>query len=287
MPHETTPSTFWHYTDAHGLYGIVTSSLLRFGDANFLNDRTERVYGEKLLASVLAEEVANDASGATARAQHILGSRSWPDRLYVCSFSGTDESISQWQRYGADGAGYCIGFDPRKLDELFDEDGISRDVMLYDVDQQRQLIREAIHAGMRSLQRAEEKRRAGGGYMADALFADIDIEQAKLRLKNPYFHDEKEWRYFLRIIVEDDPDDDDEDLDAWTEHYSVRGAYVKPYLELPRAVPSASGKKLPIVRVICGPKLDGEFAAATTRRFLRTHGYRVPVESSALAEIWR
>jgi hypothetical protein len=124
-------SPLWHYTDVNGLWGITTSSQLRFGDARFLNDRTERTYGERLLEQVLEQEVASDPDRVVAKFRNLLRSLRWPDRLYVCSFSGTAESLSQWQRYGADGAGYCLGFDGALLDELLDHDQISRHDMLY------------------------------------------------------------------------------------------------------------------------------------------------------------
>ena len=99
----------WHYTDANGLLGILGTSQFRFGDVQFLNDATERTYGIRLLKRALTQY----AKGA-AFLETMIGSmtiNTWPYRVYACSFSGAGESISQWQRYGADGFGYCVGFD--------------------------------------------------------------------------------------------------------------------------------------------------------------------------------
>src|SRR2546423_4685399 len=120
MKEPPTPPTLWHYTDANGLFGITTSRQLRFGDARFLNDRTERTHGERVLEQVFAEEAERDDDDATRKFQELIRVMRSPDRLYIASFSATKESISQWQRYGADGAGYCIGFDSKRLDELLE-----------------------------------------------------------------------------------------------------------------------------------------------------------------------
>ena len=287
------PETLWHYTDANGLYGIISSSRLGFGDARFLNDRTERIYGEQLLDRVFDEVVAADSSGITQQFRELVRVLRLPDRLYVCSLSETKESISQWQRYGADGAGYCIGFSRRHLDDLLDEDQISREVMMYQEDAQMKLLREAVVSGLdqyRRVRGTEQEPRSG---YYEYLFTDMDIDAAVLQMKNPFFHDEQEWRYFFRSdededeVLDDETEtaDDDEAPDV-REQFAVRGAYVKPYVELPRARGDVA-ERLPVVGVVCGPKLDGDLAVPTVGRFLRSCGYRVPVEHSKLAEIWR
>src|SRR5205085_12081442 len=100
------PAALWHYTDVHGLMGIIESSRLRFGDAHFLNDRTERTYGLTVLKRVLDQSALSHA--AIEQIVRSLDPNINPLRLYLCAFSETTESISQWQRYGADGSGYCI-----------------------------------------------------------------------------------------------------------------------------------------------------------------------------------
>jgi len=277
------PPTLWHYTDAQGFLGIVTSSLLRFGDARFLNDRSERVYGERIISEVLSEEVTADTTGNTA-ACHTLLSATLPDRLFVCSFSETSEAISQWQRYGADGFGYCLGFDPRRLDDLFDEYDIFLKAMVYDVHEQRELARKAIRMQVA----AETKRKAANGFMSDVLFADTEIDHAKLLMKNPSFRDEKEWRCILRLLIQNEQGEaDGEQTGNLREEYCPRGSYIKPFLALPHHHQGAPRNKLPIVGVVCGPKLDGDLSIATARRFLRSHGYDVSVLRSELADVWR
>lgn len=105
------PTTLWHYTDVAGLSGILSSSTLHLGDARCLNDRTERSYGVTVVEQALKTAIAEgDETGLLARVDGYMDHDLSRTDLYLCSFSATSESLSQWQRYGADCRGYCIGF---------------------------------------------------------------------------------------------------------------------------------------------------------------------------------
>ena len=273
----------WHYTDANGLQGIVTSGQLRFGDARFLNDRTERTYGERLLERVLEEDFSAESGSLTTKFRELLQALREPYRLYVCSLSATTESISQWQRYGADGAGYCIGFDLRELDRLFDDESISRYAMVYEEAEQLELLRDAVRGSFEQYCRLEAKTGKRKPTYIDYLFADIDIDAALLRMKNPFFHDERESRYLFRT----DEERRSVSLLEPREQYVARGPYIKPFVQLPHRSPG-TGARLPIVRVVCGPRLEPDLAIPSLRRFLASVNYEaVHVDQSVLAEIWR
>jgi hypothetical protein len=282
------PDILWHYTDAPGLFGIVDSCRFRFGDAGFLNDRTERVYGKELIDKVFTEEIAaGDEDGLLGDLwKHVRLTLS-PDRLFVCSFSATKESISQWQRYGAGGVGYCLGFDAKRLDELFDSDAIHRVPMLYDEADQKEHLREKIRRGVEGYRQKAKSADPGdknqGINVYDAIFTAADVASVTLRLKNPFFGDEQEWRYF-HLIGEDELGDDDDSK----EEFAIRGDYVKPFICFPQERKRKSLVRLPITGVVCGPRLDVDVAKPTVERFLRSRGYSgITAERSALAAIWR
>jgi hypothetical protein len=101
-------------------------------------------------------------------------------------------------------------------------------------------------------------------------------------MKNPFFEDEQEWRFF-ETIEEDELDDSDSE-----EQFAVRSPYIKPFILLPRKLKRASLRMLPVASVVCGPRLDPDVAVPTIQRYLRSLGYPdVKVEMSALASIWR
>jgi Protein of unknown function (DUF2971) len=273
----------WHYTDASGLQGIVTTGQLRFGDARFLNDRTERVYGERLLERALEEVLSAESDTLTNKFRELLQVLREPYRLYVCSFSATTESISQWQRYGADGTGYCLGFDLRELDRLFDNESVSRYAMVYEEAEQLKILREAVRDSFEQYSRLEAKAGKRKATYIDYLFVGVDIDAALLRMKNPFFHDEKESRYLFRT----DEERRSVSLSEPREQYAARGPYIKPFVQLPHRN-AGTGVRLPIVRVVCGPRLEPDLAIPSLRRFLAAVDYEaVQVDQSVLAEIWR
>jgi hypothetical protein len=270
----------WHYTDAAGLFGILSSRQLRFGDARFLNDRTERVYGSEFVEGVLTELEANDASGMVREVRAELAFRKI-DRLYVCSFCETHNSMSQWQRYGADGYGYCIGFDAAQLDTALDPERAPRVAMIYDPAEQRQLVIEAATGAAEMYTDFTDAVGPQRDGVFVALPAPGDLTMVMLRLKNPDFRDEHEWRYFVEGY-------DWADDGAQEEDFAVRGAYIKPFIELPRKLKYHPLKPLPVTNVVCGPRLDGEIAVPAVERFLRSRGYEnITVEVSPLAKSWR
>jgi hypothetical protein len=99
----------WHYTDADGFHGIVTSHKLYLSDARFLNDRTERSYGTGVGLTVLERMQKSTASAALTAVQNELR-KPHATNLFICSFSERSESMSQWDRYADRGFGYCLGF---------------------------------------------------------------------------------------------------------------------------------------------------------------------------------
>ena len=278
------PKTLWHYTDAAGMYGIVTSSQLRFGDARLLNDRTEQIYAERLLQEVVREGSLPDKHGVIASALESIDSSQHPIRLYVCSFSETRESISQWQRYGADGAGYCIGFDVSELDALFGE-YLWRKRMRYQPGKQRELLRKKLRVASAVQEEwpTFDKSTLEFEFLIGAAKLGADLDDAMLQIKNPFFEDEREWRY---VLMKDARAQDGKPTSP--EQFTPRGVYVKPFIAIPPLKGTTAQTKLPVRNIVCGPKLNFEIAEPATKRFLASHGYkRVKVERSELVDIWR
>ena len=142
------PELLWHYTDANGTFGILESRQFRFGDAAFLNDRSERSYNYNVISDVCNDDHLH---GPPRRPHRLMNRLRWHllnaaprERLFVCSFSETTESISQWQRYGSDGSGYCLGFTTAGLDTLFQTDVIQRVPMMYAKHDQDDWLRQKI-----------------------------------------------------------------------------------------------------------------------------------------------
>lgn len=264
----------WHYTDAQGLVGIISSSQLRFGDVQCLNDRTELGLGIRFLEWFLSIESSDEYAHIIAEARRIF--RSSPDpRLFVCSFSEVVDSLSQWQRYGADGWGYSIGFDADELDAVLGS-RVYRRKMCYNEDEQEKVARERFRQFALDIAQYSKRKKAALSRpeLFRGLFNDLIIE-----LKHPFFSDECEWRYITTLDTRSDGS-----IPAPVEQYAVRGAYVKPFVLLP----SDNSRVLPIDVILSGPRLDAQLASRGTEQLLRAYGYQnVHVISSSLSGIWR
>lgn len=135
MTHNTlaqrSPSLY-HYTDIHGLFGILDNQVLWATDLRFLNDLSEQKHGEKLLDRAFADCIAqyssesvpvdgNSAYGMVDALKDIWGTSRQirgdyePTAVHysVSCFSEARDQLSQWRAYAADG--YCLEFDTSDL----------------------------------------------------------------------------------------------------------------------------------------------------------------------------
>jgi hypothetical protein len=277
----------WHYTDAAGAFGIITSHVLWFGDARFLNDRTEGIYPAELVTDILNDRRlrAPDPYDLLPTARLQWAANRVQSGLYVCSFSEVKDSLSQWQRYGAGGRGYSIGFHPQELDVRLGR-AVRRLRMVYDRKRLHGILRQALkHELARYTADLQIGAATYGGASAStaAGFVAYALEQHALALKHPNFADELEWRYILRAVelLGQEP--------RWPVLFKLRDAYLKPFVELPRpTLEGVSRSPLPIAQVVCGPSLDQSLAVASLEHLLGETGHEnTTVESSQLMQVWR
>ncbi len=105
--------TISHYTDLHGLYGIIESGGFWLSDHRFLNDSEEFENGRRLTIALL------NGISQKSRYKHfrsiVEGSLSFlegymEEPYYLCSFSRDYDSLDQWRSYAYDGQGVSINF---------------------------------------------------------------------------------------------------------------------------------------------------------------------------------
>lgn len=277
-------TTLWHYTDANGFYGIVQSGNLRLGDARFLNDRTEREYGIGIVMRVIAEELqaSEKQHDFLTLTTHYL-QRSEAYTIHVCSFSEVSNSISQWQRYGADGYGYCLGFTRSALRRLKTSDLRLRRV-IYNQKKQLEMVRTSVRTFRDAFRIASDERDTSLprdillGTSA-ALSAHV-LEGLALELKDASFKDEREWRLIHRVLTRSEPKPT-----APNVQFGPRGNLVKPFIEV--ALTRGKTRTAPIAAVVCGPRSDGGLSAATASYFLKATGHSVTASWSELHKVWR
>jgi hypothetical protein len=104
---------FCHYTNLHGMVGIIESQEIWLSDHRFLNDAQEISYGRKL-----AIERISAISESEPNKEFALFLRSIIERIkqprkqasYICSMSLAIDVLDQWKWYGGSTDGICLVF---------------------------------------------------------------------------------------------------------------------------------------------------------------------------------
>ncbi|WP_329502693.1 DUF2971 domain-containing protein [Klebsiella aerogenes] len=116
--------SIFHYTDLHGLLGIVSNNELWATNINFLNDSEESVHGCKCFRNTISqaseEIIPENQKPALLKAidNYERGKASRYDsvekHVYSISFCKGEDKLSQWRGYG-NKQGVCIEFDKDEL----------------------------------------------------------------------------------------------------------------------------------------------------------------------------
>lgn len=205
----------YHYRHDKGVTeSIVTKGKFWATHAAHMSDKTELVYGAKLVKSILDEFVAlnPDMPWDAKEFLEMAGLHANPysneftgqvDPYFVCfSESGTIES--QWEKYAGNSTGYCIEFalpeayiHPRSEETL----ALSRSNFLflkviYDPAEQRRLVIDAVNDFLTIL--SAHLNKYGWGAMGCGMSASIGLYYLLcyyvMSFKSPDFVKEQEWR---------------------------------------------------------------------------------------------
>ncbi|MDH6293167.1 DUF2971 domain-containing protein [Rhodococcus opacus] len=135
IPGDLGPSLY-HYTDVNGLHGIIGSSALRATEILFMNDASEKLFGDKQIDRAFDDcsreiavriqngesELARVGDAMKTMRSTLEMTRDRPDRYFpmtqqyfVACLSESRDQLSQWRAYAHEG--YCIEFDTAALIE--------------------------------------------------------------------------------------------------------------------------------------------------------------------------
>jgi hypothetical protein len=249
------PPVLYHYTSTAGFIGILESQRLWAGDARQMNDADELVYARKVAARVAKKLLSDKLFIVAERGRQLLEALAnetysfWEwDRYFVFCLSEHSDQLSQWRAYADDGLGYAIGL---RSTASFST-GFTRPVLLerviYDAAEQDNLLEELLRDAVRT---AQEQ---GYDHFLEGLWEILAI------VKNPAFHEEKEWR----LVVQDWRGDGSGPrfrfrpsrfgVAAKIEIACVPAGYEPPFAIEPSDVPGAL--PLPLVHVVSGPRIQ-------------------------------
>lgn len=114
LPAAFAEGLIWHYTDAAGVLGILSSHCLWATNAAMLNDHREIAHGMEVMDEVFnalrsAGDLAGDDEAFVADAIDMSKDNLLTGTgVFVISASRERNSLSQWRAYG----GYAVGLDP-------------------------------------------------------------------------------------------------------------------------------------------------------------------------------
>lgn len=266
------PPRVFHYTDAAGLIGMLTSRTIWATDFRFLNDQSELSYTFDLAHRVLHDDYAAPRASAVEAAFLVAAGGERPavyatTPYYLACFTELENSLSQWRAY-AGSQGYCLEF-PGDIGTVAPADvaygqnpGISLVRVEYDLEAQRSYIRGLIDG---LLERVCPARHFSSVPPEVAVrtfmpFYWAQLERVSYRFKHPDFAVEQEWR-----------------LVAWgdvhSEEYRTGGFGLTPYTRFRPASAGASSSLLPIRSVRYGPTRTPAATAYALRRVLDRSGY--------------
>lgn len=213
-PWQNGQPVLYHYTDAPGLMGIVSSRSIRLSDSRHLNDQREQLETRDATKEVVEWHVKRFPSEPARLARALLSTFQQTDDLklsrsgllFVACFSVDSDSLSQWRSYGRGEGGFAIGFKASALWRLAQTELIGEGFRLmpcnYDVGQYRVALDQVLN-----LAEAEFVSLAASQGDAFALSQFVQrVAWYGSALKNEAFSSEREWRLIYHRIPALRPD---------------------------------------------------------------------------------
>lgn len=264
---EPVPDTLYHYTNAGGMLGILTTSSLWASESFFMNDASEMLYAtEAIVRPLLDEKLKQPLPTVAAKVFRSLregGSDASHRHYYVACFCKRDDLLNQWRAYASD-QGYSLGF---RTYDLLDYNGgdVSIRPVIYSQAKQTRYVNDILDAVVDYIERETRLHSHTQGdldYLEGAALGLSlqELATAVLGFKHPSFEVEHEWR----IVVTGQ-------LDQKEKPKHRVGQYgLTPYIPLHV---TSDGGRLPITSLRHGPSPAPEISKRAMKSLLIEHGY--------------
>lgn len=267
----------YHYTDLRGLQGIVESHDLWLTHSRYLNDEEELTHGLDVAVGVLKEERDAAAAGSTRRGYveklEALLRQPIPEGVYTCSFCETDNVLSQWRGYAANGTGVSLRMSPMGF-----SDGTGPDCphgllrlwkVFYSRDTKRKIVKDAVDFGFDHNYPNVSSPDSRAQLAADAIQFFIPT------FKNEDFKEECE----CRLIFTPKP------ASTLKPRFRVGHNMLVPFFGL-RSLTPGLAPLLPISGLTVGPSANKKLNVESARMLLAQNGY-ADVAADASATTYR
>ena len=223
------PETIFHYTSADALDSIVRHKQFWATEALCMNDPTEGVHAGRLIAERLRDRASDVPSHLLRLFSDEELSEVLNNQVFLVSFCGAGDLLSQWRAYGLDGRGYAIGFNAEALLDSANDRGHLVPVS-YDKTELEGLLTVIIDFGLKEITRIKFNEEEFDRYWK---LVGNYLLQSVIRFKNPAYREEQEWRlvYYPSGGIE----------------FRTSGGRIVPYIKVPFVLGA-------IQRITLGPK---------------------------------
>jgi hypothetical protein len=263
------PPVVYHYTDAAGLLGMLSTGRIWATEYRFLNDRTEVEHTRALVKSIILarmkEKKHSSMSGLYSRILDQIGRPDDDMEIYVFSLSAEADSLSQWRGYARDGHGFTVGFDASVLlakaeaEDLF---GFCR--VEYDGERQSRGVIAALQDIERECSKLIAAKTIDADDILDSAASSFDAIMWHRAVANKHssFSSENEWRIFS--FCEGD--------DRQEAKVRARPSGLVPYVEF-ASDQLCDRPALPILRIGVGPGFSDHTQLRAVQVLCRQYGY--------------
>jgi hypothetical protein len=263
----------YHYARPEVVQQIIATQRLWATHASYLNDSSELVYADRIVAKAAEELLTKAQSNASKELLTVLarmGERksdlerhgTGSNSVYVACFSEDRDVLSQWRAYANDGLGYALGFDPKGAYTVERQDDLPVSLVRvrYVESEQVALVLpriEEVVAAVDELVTCKDENEIALVVNLGKATLRATLDPLSVAIKNPGFREEQEWRLVAN---------------AW--HWPTQAEFrpskfgFSPYVKL-----TPVGGSLPLKAVVCGPKLHSPEAYWSTKTFLLRNGY--------------
>lgn len=109
--------SLYHYTDFFALQGIIENHEIWLNNIKCMNDTKEIWH----LIETIEKAVLDECCEQKEKVKNLFFNQKTkldPFQIYSFSLTSLKNDAAQWERYGGHGAGVCLEFDAKKLNDI-------------------------------------------------------------------------------------------------------------------------------------------------------------------------
>jgi hypothetical protein len=250
----------FHYTSQVGLSGILKENEIWGTNIHYLNDSSEFKHAFKLVRDIIPKYLSDAGKmGITNYFLKIFDENvekvSPNICIFVTSFSGKGNLLSQWRGYCNEGTGYSIGFDRKTLEQVALDNDLELLDCIYTSEKQEIELEKCVKEILDQFQSGDPSVPR----VAHTLYTSLTRISSKF--KHASFSEEEEVRLVSKIV-----DFMDEKIE-----FRYGKSTLIPYLKFALVIKKIQNTVPLITKIYVGPTPDKNLAKLAVTNLLCKH----------------